>query len=284
MLREYAYAKINLALYVKSRRKDGFHNLETIFCTISLKDTLYFSRAEPGRISLSLRGTKLPNIPDNLVLRAARILQAETGARNGASITLIKNIPIQSGLGGGSADAAASLRGLCRLWNLRLPEKTLSRLALQLGSDVPFALRRGVYLGRGRGERLSPFPALTGYFLLFIPQKRVSTPWAFKNFRNYLTENERIVNLKRLFPQILKGNQDWERLFYNSFEALNRSEIPGIAAFAKAVEPFNPTGKVLSGSGSAYFAYFRNREEATAAWRILRRKFNPLLLVQPVSR
>jgi len=150
-----AYAKINLTLEALAKRADGYHEIVTVLQTVSLVDTLTF---EPGE-SLDL-SCNIPSLQsaDNLVLKAATLLKEETGCLKGASIRLTKGIPIAAGLGSGATDAAATLVGLNRLWELNLPPQRLMELAANLGSDVPFFLCGGTALAKGRGEKVIPPP------------------------------------------------------------------------------------------------------------------------------
>lgn len=154
MIQVVAPAKINLGLEILGRRPDGYHQIITILQAIDLADVLRFEPAE--ELSLTCEG--LASDDSNLVLRAARLLRAEAGVRRGAAIRLEKAIPIAAGLGGGSSDAAATLRSLNDLWCLGACDDELAALAVRLGADVPFFLRGGTQLASGIGEVLRPLP------------------------------------------------------------------------------------------------------------------------------
>ena len=165
-LRVRAYAKINLVLEVVGKRADGYHEVLTILQAVGLYDEL---TCEPAA-DLTLEAPALPDDAPNLVLRAAEALQEATGCQAGAALTLRKHIPTASGLGGGSADAAATLTVLNRLWNLYLERVELERIAAQLGSDVPFYFTGGTALARGRGERVEPLPdARPRWLVILVP-------------------------------------------------------------------------------------------------------------------
>ena len=163
--REKALAKINLGLAVRRRRPDGYHELHTVFATVSLADELVLKSAPRG-IHLSVKGAELPAGPTNLAWRAAERYLEAAGWPGGISIELKKRIPVAAGLGGGSADAAAVLRGLSRLYPAPID---LAKLALGLGADVPFLLAGGLAEAEGIGERLKPLPRIEGRFVLFKP-------------------------------------------------------------------------------------------------------------------
>lgn len=158
-----AYAKINLCLEALGRRRDGYHDLVTILQTIDLYDALTFQTAE--EITLTCSDPRLER-EDNLVWRAAHLLQRATGVTAGAAIHLEKGIPTTAGLGGGSSDAATTLVALSELWGLRTTDSNLQNLAAALGSDVPFFLVGGTVLARGRGEDLTPLPALPEHWIV----------------------------------------------------------------------------------------------------------------------
>ena len=163
-----APAKLNLFFEVLAKRSDGYHEIETLMCPIDLYDTLYFSEEESGQVRLQCErvpgsgkfdGTgpeELPEADDNLVMRAVELLQRRAGVARGASLRLVKRIPIAAGLGGGSSDAAAALAAANAGWRLGLPPSELARAAAELGSDVPFFLAGGAAICRGRGERVEP--------------------------------------------------------------------------------------------------------------------------------
>ena len=176
-----APAKINLYLRVLGKRPDGYHELETVFERVDLADELAFEASR--ELALTCDDPSLPCGEDNLVLRAARLLQQATGCGAGARIHLTKRIPIAAGLGGGSSDAAAAMVGLNQLWNLWLESSHLMELGASLGSDVPFFLAPTAFaVGRGRGEQCEPLPPEPPLVhVLVVPPERLSTREVYKN-------------------------------------------------------------------------------------------------------
>jgi 4-diphosphocytidyl-2-C-methyl-D-erythritol kinase len=169
---EFAPAKINLFLHVGDKRADGFHELESLVVFADVGDALTFEPAETLTLKIDGPfGEGLAAENDNLVLRAARALAAQAGRAAGAAITLTKNLPVASGIGGGSADAAAALRGLRRLWQLDLPDAALPALAATLGSDVPVCVESKSAWMEGRGERVTPAPGVPGAALVLVNPK-----------------------------------------------------------------------------------------------------------------
>ncbi len=174
MIRVRAPAKINLYLRVLGKRPDGYHEIETLVERIDLADELTCEPAE--KLTLSCTDPSLSCGEDNLVLKAARALQQATDTRRGARLHLTKRIPIAAGLGGGSSDAAAALRGLNKLWDLELSDARLAALAAQIGSDVPFFLQPEPFaIGQGRGERCEELPVRTTFWhVLITPEAQLS--------------------------------------------------------------------------------------------------------------
>ena len=184
-------SKINIGLAITGKREDGYHDIDSIFQSIRLSDSIYF--AKHHSVVFSGGAPELPEYmqklitygEENLALKALRALQAYTGCKAGAAIHLLKRVPIQAGLGGGSADAAAMLVGLNRFWDLRLTQEELLQIGATLGSDVPFLLQGGTARGTGRGEILTYGKSPDPHWLLLVkPKVSVSTAVAYGRFTN----------------------------------------------------------------------------------------------------
>jgi 4-diphosphocytidyl-2-C-methyl-D-erythritol kinase len=176
-----AFAKINLSLRVTGRRPDGYHELRTVFQTVTLHDTLTFAPRADEQIELTCDAADVPADETNLVHRAALLLRARYGLRLGARVELSKSVPAGGGLGGGSADAAVALLGLARLWRVPVKIEELRELGAQLGADVPFFFTGGTALGTGRGTEITPLPDRPETPLVVVtPGVKVSTAAAYK--------------------------------------------------------------------------------------------------------
>jgi len=255
---ERAPAKINLALEVVRRRPDGYHDLVTVFQTVDLADELTFEPADA--LTLVCDDPEL-STEDNLVLRAARRLAPDRAAR----ITLTKRIPVAAGLGGGSADAAAGLRGLRRLWGLHTTEGELLEHAAALGADVPFLLRGGTALAEGVGERIEALPALQeGWAVLHTPEAGPAdkTARAFKALRPEHLTNGSFTRLlaKRIHAQVSLPLAEAP----NTFEAVADDLFPCLAGararFAAAGAPWCR----LTGAGPTLFTLVADEARARA--------------------
>ena len=259
------YAKINRLLTVLNRGADGFHELRTVFETISLADSLelYFT---PGRASEPSLEADF-DVPDNLVLRAARAVLAASGAKGHLHCKLIKRIPMGGGLGGGSTDAAAVLLALPVLTGKPLRPGQAQELAASLGSDVPFFLYGGQALGLGRGTELYPLPESPKQHLLVVANNiHVSTPDAYRAFdrdgNGKLTE-EQVARYIGSFQA-----RAWEQgkaLSENHFERVVFPQHPQLDLTLKKLKKLGAAPARMSGSGAALFGFFRTAEEVRAA-------------------
>ena len=269
-LRELARAKTNLFLEVPKRRDDGFHELDTVFVELAVADTLEFDlRDEPG-VALEIEGDpELSAGPENLVVRAGEALRAAAaggGASLGARIRLRKEIPQGGGLGGGSSDAAAALRGLNALWGLATPPAELARIAAELGSDVAFFLAGGVQRGRGRGEVLEPLPLPPAplELVLILPGFPSPTPAVYKALAPHLPSAPRAPDA--LLTALASGEVDaLGASLFNRLEAAAFALFPELAELRDqlAAAP-EARGVLLSGSGSTLIALCADRASAEA--------------------
>jgi 4-diphosphocytidyl-2-C-methyl-D-erythritol kinase len=247
------YAKINLTLEILGRRADGFHDLASLVHTISLADDLRLDSAD----TLRTRVEGLDLEPEaNLISHAARLLASNTETQFGAQLTLAKRIPAAAGLGGGSSDAATTLVGLNRLWDARLGLADLTLLAARLGSDVPFFVRGGAALMRGRGDELQALPPLNGQWLVLVvpahtlPDKTRQLYAALgpADFSGGEMTARTVANLQDRSGPL--NQQD----LVNGFARAARAVFPGFAATWAEVEDVCDRRFCLSGAGPALFA------------------------------
>jgi 4-diphosphocytidyl-2-C-methyl-D-erythritol kinase len=271
-----AFAKLNLSLLVLGKRPDGFHELRTIFQTIALHDTLKIQYEPTGPLRISLDDPL--NLPDNLILRAARAYAEAVNLRGRIRLSIAKRIPMGGGLGGGSSDAAATLLALPVLTGRPLPLSTLSALAINAGSDVPFLLHGGTALALGRGEELYPLPTPQApHVLVLSPGIHVSTPEAYRALeRPALTEltfDERIPRLETFRACVeavsaARPARIWQALCGNDFEEAVFHRHPKLDSIRRSLEKHGAGLARLSGSGSTVFGVFPSpvaRDRARAA-------------------
>lgn len=267
--REAAPAKINLALHVRRRRPDGYHDLDSLVVFAPPMDEIEVSTARSG-LSLAVEGPFAVALAttadrDNLILRAAQLMAVEAGYGGGLSFRLVKRLPVGAGIGGGSADAAATLRLLHRLWHDRIDAAQVASLAEQLGADVPMCLQSRPLRAEGKGEILSPvagFPSL--WLVLANPGVAVSTPAVFRRLGT--PADPALPDLPRR-SRITPGDVvTWLRGTTNGLADSARLEAPVISEVLAAIEatPGNLLAR-MSGSGSTCFGVFADRDGAEAA-------------------
>lgn len=247
-----APAKVNLALRVGARREDGYHQLDTVFMALDLfDDVTAFPAASAITMEIQGLGEDLPQDEQNLVIRAAKLLQEKYQVKQGAHLKVVKRIPVAAGMAGGSADAAATLVALNSLWKLELNSAQLAILGVSLGSDVPFALLGGIARGISRGENLSPIiPKIMYGWVILTNPKGLSTPEVFRKFDEISPFAP--VNPADTSP-VLKAleNASYTELataFENDLCAPALALRPDLKELFEKLENFG-VGQILSGSG-----------------------------------
>lgn len=299
VLRVQALAKVNLGLYVLYRRPDNYHELRTVFQTVSLADKIEISYqrsggAHSGGPSVDLE-CNLPELAgrENLAARAASLLLVETGSHGRVSIRLEKRIPAGAGLGGGSSDAAAVLMALGSMVRPRPHWGILRRLAAQLGSDVAFFLLGGRALGIGRGEEIYPLQdGPSRSVLIFVPAVPVSTADAYQRLSPGLTSEAREGKIDRFCSTVCalerQGRegpaQGFQAGLENDFESVVFQMHPELKEWKARLERKGACPALLCGSGSALFGIFADRRQALRARDSLELEDGRSFVVQTVSR
>jgi 4-diphosphocytidyl-2-C-methyl-D-erythritol kinase len=262
-----APAKLNLFLHVTGRRPDGYHLLQTLFRFLDFGDTLTFAPRSDGTVRLT---DPLPGVPEeqDLCVRAARLLQKETGTPLGADITVEKHIPLGGGLGGGSSDAATTLIVLNRLWQLGLSRPRLQALGLQLGADVPVFVFGHSAFAEGVGEQLRPVALDPAWYLVLVPPVAVPTAAVFSDPE--LTRNSDPLKIASFSDGCCRGpltgrqvGLPQEGLGRNDLQAVVCRRWPEVADHLRWLRQFGPA--VMSGSGACVFGVFRDEASARAA-------------------
>ena len=278
-----AHAKVNLDLRVLGVRADGYHELRTVFQAIELHDTLTCAEA-PGPFTIKSRDPRLPTDAGNLVWKAAAALWTALGRAGSVSDTVVridKQIPIEAGLGGGSADAAAALHALARLWG-GAPLTLLREVAAGVGADVPFFLSGGTALGLGRGEEIYPLVDLTPHYVVIVrPPFGVSTAEAYAWYDEDRTAGLRENREFQLLPV------PWPT---RAAQMINDLEPPvmrrhqEIGALKQQLRELGATAAAMSGSGSAVFGLFRSRKVAERAVKPLSHNGARALVTRTLTR
>jgi 4-diphosphocytidyl-2-C-methyl-D-erythritol kinase len=249
-----APAKLNLFLHVIGRRADGYHLLQSVFALVDWHDTLHFERRDDGTIARHDLGAALP--ADDLVLRAARMLQAESDTTLGADISIDKQLPSGAGMGGGSSDAASTLLALNRLWNLQLPRERLLVMALRLGADVPFFVGGRNAFVEGIGEKLTPIELPRQWLAIVKPPAAIETRAIFAS----------PLLARDTDPVILAGFLSDTGFGHNDLQPAAESQCPEVAQAARWLDQRFGNSR-MTGSGSAVFARAGTGDQPVATWQ-----------------
>jgi 4-diphosphocytidyl-2-C-methyl-D-erythritol kinase len=274
-----ASAKVNLCLRVLGRRSDGYHEVQTVLHTVGIWDRLHLSPL-PGerRIALTVNVPEVPADESNLCWRAAHLLAERAKTTHGVKIDLEKSIPAGAGLGGGSSDAAATLAGLSRLWELDIDPEELDDLGAELGADVPFFRRGGCSLARGKGEKLEDLPAVDAWLVVVVPERRVPTPQAYAALARGATRGRRRA-LTRAIQRVMNASSEGDlhalaAALHNDFEALEMAGIAEAREAKSALLQAGCLGALLSGSGSGVFGIAPDRDAAESIAAQLRGRWS----------
>ncbi|UCE97949.1 MAG: 4-(cytidine 5'-diphospho)-2-C-methyl-D-erythritol kinase [Dehalococcoidia bacterium] len=282
MLTIQAPAKINLTLEVLEKRSDGFHEIRSVIQTIKLYDSINLKRAKRLVIRCDDDGWLAE---ESLILQAADLLKETSGYTAGATIAISKKIPLLSGLGGDSSDAAAILLGLNKLWGLSLTPGELARLASDLGSDVPFFLFGGTALMQGRGELVSPLPLLLpSWVVMLIPPVsrekgktgRLYAALAKDHYTNG-AKTEQMVSI------LTKGGDITPDKLFNAFESIASDSFKGLSEYRKLFLKSGAPGVHLDGSGPALFTLLREEKKAKRIYNNLKQYGLETFCIQTLS-
>ncbi len=273
-------AKINLFLHVLKKRDDGYHEISTLMQALDLYDELTLKKT-PKDVGLSCDHPGCPTDRRNLAYQAASLLLREEKVDQGVHIHIQKRIPVSAGLGGGSSNAAATLKGLNQLFDLGLSVDRLHQLGAQIGSDVPFFLYSGQALARGRGERIQPVRLFRDYWLVLVcPRLEVKSGWAYRNLRISLTRKRKELNCnvlesKRCFLDALS-------LFENDLEEVVARKQPIVSQLKAILKNSGAVRSSMSGSGPTVYGLFDQKPQAQEVAVRLSRGDWQVFLTQPI--
>lgn len=277
-MRTNSFAKINLGLEVLRKREDNYHEIRTLFQTINLFDVLEFKPADSGRILLQGNDKTISWSEDNLIHKAALLLKETFNISKGIEIQTKKNIPPGKGLGGGSSNAAMTLYALNKIWGLHLEKKALMDLGKKLGADVPYFLEGGLCLGTGRGDDIVPLSDLNNLWCaLALPPFSISTASIYSSLRLSLTSEDKE---SKIIEFLNKRELD---LLENRLEETIFCSFPQLKSIKSLFQSQDSELALVTGSGSAVFGLFLEREKAEKALKKIRESF-PAILVETLSR
>ena len=270
---EKAYAKLNISLDVTGKRDDGFHNMLMVMQSISLSDSIRIELNDSAIVTSRSNYRFVPGDDRNLAVRAAKVFFARCGDKSsGAHISIRKHIPVGSGMGGGSADAAAVLRALNRVFGRPFSEQELADIGAEVGSDVPFCVIGGTALVQGRGELISPLPALPKCrFVICKPSFSISTPELFKKLD--AVSNRRHPDTAGIVEALEAGDLNRVcRRMYNVFEEVSDRRLRCVSEIKSILLDHGALGAVMTGTGSAVFGVFDSNSRAESACAVLKKE------------
>jgi 4-diphosphocytidyl-2-C-methyl-D-erythritol kinase len=261
MLQLESPAKINLRLEILKKRKDGYHELRTILQKISLYDTLHFSLKKEKGISITSDHPALPTGKRNLVHQAVQSILKRLCYRGGVRIKIEKRIPLGAGLGGGSSNAATTLKALNQLLDMNLSAEALMGIGAEIGADVPFFFFESPAIASGIGERLKKIELPALWYVLIYPNFEVSTRWAYQNF--VLTKRPFHLKLHS-FPRTPKGIS---HILQNDLEEVVSKKYPQIGVMKQIISSVGAFGASMTGSGPTVFGIFQRKGDSLQAYK-----------------
>lgn len=262
------FAKLNLGLQVLYKRPDGYHEINTLFLRLSLTDELIVE-AYPGAAEITVHCQSAPTTTpeENLVYKAAMLIKREDPTNVGLSIALHKHIPTGAGLGGGSSNAASALFACRYVLQQTIPQTTMMDFATQLGSDVPFFMLNGSTAhARGRGEIVTPLPALLPYWIVLVqPNVAVNTGGAYQWLQRPTAPHREPADYPALLAQAIQQPELFPFVFSNDFEPFVFYRYPEIEAIKRRLYEYNALYAQMTGSGSCVYGFFSSEHEAQQA-------------------
>lgn len=285
-LKKKAYAKVNLALDVLRRREDGYHDVKMIMQNLDIYDELEFTMVPGEEINISLEANR-PDIPTderNLIYKAIKMMFDEYNLTGNVHVKLIKNIPVEAGMAGGSTDCAAALHGINELFELNLSLDELMKIGVRIGADVPYCVMAKTALSEGIGEILTPVKSLLGCYVLVVkPPVNVSTKMVYTNLKANELERHPDVDgmIEALEAEDLEGVAS---RMENVLETVTTVLYPEIEVIKKEMKDCGALNSIMSGSGPTVFGVFLSREKADKAAETIRSKklSNEIFVTTPV--
>ena len=275
-----SYAKINIGLKIINQRIDSYHNIETVFQEVQFHDIITIKKINEG-YKLSSNNVDFPMESSNTCVQAYLRLKKEFPKLKGVKIHINKNIPMGSGLGGGSSNAASTIIGINNLYDIGLTTPQLKNISQDIGADVPFFIEGGIQHGQGIGDKLTPLKIKLPYTILLVfPNNTVNTRWAYSQIRNKLEIPIKAVN----FADLMEKEMIPFQLFENDFEKIVFSTYPEIGLIKSKLLKNNARFASLSGSGSTVFGFFNDEADAISAELLFSKSFKTIITQSLSSR
>ncbi len=276
MIKEKAYAKINLFLNVVNKRVDGYHDLDMVMAVINFYDELTFKKNDKGEIIVSSDIEITAKQEDNTVYQVAKFLKEEFDVNEGVTINIKKNIPIAAGLAGGSADAAATFRGLNKLWKLKLSLDEMAKLGVDFGADIPFCIYNKLCIAKGKGEELFFLKnKLKTPILLVNPNIRIGTKEVFSKVVKEKLVERKISDMTSAIYN--KNHELMARELHNSLESIAFEMEPEIREIKNKMIDLGLDGALMSGSGATVFGISRDKSKLDYVYEIMKDDYFKLI-------
>jgi len=278
-----SYSKINLTLNILGKRRDGYHNIETIMQSINLADRIFIKEEKEG-IKIKCSHPLVPVDTQSLTYRSAEKILNRYRIKKGVKIEIDKKIPLASGMAGGSANSASILVGINKLFALNLSKKVLREIGEELGMDVPFCIQNGTALAYHKGEKVTPLPPINPplWTIIINPGFEIPTKWAYNNLDLGLIKREKnntIAMLKALKERELQGIA---KNLFNSFEGLIIKRYPEIRKIKDRLIEEGAMGALMSGSGPTVFGIAQNKEQALKIYERLKSEYKSIWVVHTI--
>jgi 4-diphosphocytidyl-2-C-methyl-D-erythritol kinase len=268
-----SHAKVNIGLQIRNKRQDGYHNIHTVFQELDLYDKVTISK-NPNACEIKVNKADVPSGKENTCHIAFTELSKFYPEIDGITVEIEKSIPSGGGLGGGSSNAATTLKAINKLYDLQIESKKLENIASNIGADIPFFIRGGTQIGDGIGDVLTPInQAIDGYYLLVLPDISIRTDWAYQSYKKFLEEDLDRPN----FAHFLEKNNLSQTIFDNDFERIVIPTYPEIGMLKNKLIEEGADYASLSGSGSTVFGIFSDESQAEKVQLKFRKQYRTFL-------
>lgn len=278
-----SYSKINLTLNILGKRRDGYHNIETIMQSINLADRIFIKEEKEG-IKIKCSHPLVPVDTQSLTYRSAEKILNRYRIKKGVKIEIDKKIPLASGMAGGSANSASILVGINKLFALNLSNKVLREIGEELGMDVPFCIQNGTALAYHKGEKVTPLPPINPplWTIIINPEFEIPTKWAYNNLDLGLIKREKNNTIAMLKALKKGGLEGIAKNLFNSFEELIIKKYPEIGKIKDRLMEEGAMGALMSGSGPTVFGIAQNKEQALNIYEKLKSEYKSIWAVQTI--
>lgn len=278
-----SYSKINLTLNILGKRRDGYHNIETIMQSINLADRIFIKGEKEG-VKIKCSHPLVPVDTQSLTYRSAEKILNRYRIKKGVKIEIDKKIPLASGMAGGSANSASILVGINKLFALNLSNKDLREIGEELGMDVPFCIQNGTALAYHKGEKVTPLPPINPplWIIIINPGFGIPTKWAYNNLDLGLIKREKNSTIAMLKALKEGGLEGIAKNLFNSFEGLVIKKYPEIGKIKDRLVEEGALGALMSGSGPTVFGIAQNKEEALRIYEKLKSEYKSIWAVHTV--